>query len=331
MLMQAMVLEAPFQPLKYLEVPLPNYQADEVLVQVEACGLCRTDLHIVDGELNRPKLPLIPGHQVVGRIKSVGHSVSTLKVGDRVGVPWLGYSCGQCEFCLSQRENLCDKAQYTGYQINGGFAEYCVANAQYCFPIPESYPSIQAAPLLCAGLIGYRAYQKVAQAATIGLYGFGAAAHLLCQVAKAKGQSIYAFTKKEDSEGQQFAKSLGAVWAGDSMSQPPCPLDAAIIFAPSGELVPQALKTLKKGGTVVCAGIHMSDIPSFPYENLWGERTICSIANLTRRDGVEFLKLAADISIQTETTRFKLSEANLAIEALRQGVKGAVVIEVATI
>lgn len=329
--MLAMILEKPGTPLKISNIPIPTPKDDQVLIKVSTCGICRTDLHVVDGELTKPKLPLIPGHQIVGEIVGLGKNVKSWSLQDQVGVPWLGYSCGKCLYCQSNHENLCDNAQYTGYDIDGGFAEYCVAYADYCFPIPKSYSAIDAAPLLCAGLIGYRAYRKIETAKRIGLYGFGAAAHILTQVAHKKGQEIYAFTKKGDQKTQAFARSLGATWAGSSEEPPPQLLDAVIIFAPAGELVVDALKVVRKGGTVVCAGIHMSDIPSFPYKILWGERTVSSIANLTRRDGEAFLRLAPEIPIETTVQSFKLTEANEALNALRSGkIQGAAVLVMST-
>lgn len=325
--MRAMVLENKGEPLKMRIVSHPIPKDDEILIKVHACGICRTDLHVVDGELNEPKLPLIPGHQIIGTIVQKGKNVISLNVNDRVGVPWLGYSCGICEFCRSRRENLCDYAKYTGYQIDGGFAEYCVAHANYCFPIPDGYSNAQAAPLLCAGLIGYRAYRKLKDIKRIGIYGFGSAAHILTQVAISNGQEIYAFTRKEDRQAQTFAVKMGAIWAGNSEQIPPVLLDGAIIFAPEGELVPLALKAVKKGSLVICAGIHMSDIPSFSYYLLWGERTLCSIANLTRQDAEEFLNLAPKVPVQTEITTFRLTEVNEALQALRTGqLTGAIVI-----
>jgi len=317
--MRAMVLERPGQPLHLKEVPKPGTGPGELLIRVSACGICRTDLHVVDGELTEPALPLIPGHQIVGRVEAVGAGVAGFDPGQRVGVPWLGGSCGHCRYCLQQRENLCDAARYTGYQINGGFAEYTVADARYCFSLPEAYDDLQAAPLLCAGLIGYRAYRLVETCDTVGLYGFGAAAHILIQVARHRGQQVYAFTRAGDTEAQAFARGLGAAWAGDSLESAPVELDGAIIFAPAGELVPAALRAVRKGGRVVCAGIHMSDIPTFPYEILWGEREICSVANLTRRDGDEFLPLAAQVPVRTTVHRYPLERANEALEDLRQG------------
>ncbi len=317
--MKAMVLEKPRTPLVLRAVEKPAPDDSQLLVKVQACGLCRTDLHVVDGDLTEPKLPLIPGHQIVGVVDEVGKSVAGVNKGDRVGIPWLGYSCGKCEFCLSGRENLCDFAQYTGYQIDGGFAEYTLADPRFCFPIPESYPDLQAAPLLCAGLIGYRSYRKAGEGKAIGFYGFGAAAHILAQVCKHDHRDVYAFTRKGDTEGQAFARKMGAVWVGESAERPPEALDAAIIFAPVGELVPVALKAVKKGGTVVCAGIYMSDIPSFPYRILWEERTICSVANLTRRDGEDFLALAPKVPVRTEVHPYPLEKTNEALEDLRHG------------
>lgn len=317
--MRAMVLEKQGQPLAPTHLAIPRPGPGELLLKVSACGICRTDLHVLDGDLSRPELPLVPGHQIVGRVQSMGPGVSGFSIGDRVGVPWLGASCGHCRYCQGGKENLCDEARYTGYQINGGFAEYTVARRDYCFPLPEQYSDEQVAPLLCAGLIGYRAYRLAGDADSIGLYGFGAAAHILCQVAKAQGKAVYAFTRDGDERSQAFALSLGAAWAGGTGEPPPLELDAAIIFAPAGELVPQALRQVHKGGRVICAGIHMSEIPAFPYEILWGERELCSVANLTRRDGEEFLPLAAGIPVQTHVTRYPLEEANEALEDLRHG------------
>lgn len=325
--MQAMVLENIGAPLRMRVVPDPIPKDNEVLIKIHACGICRTDLHVIDGELKNPKLPLIPGHQIVGVIVGKGKDVISLNINDRVGVSWLGSSCGGCDYCRNGQENLCDYAKYTGYQMDGGFAEYCVAHANYCFPIPDDYSNVQAAPLLCAGLIGYRAYRKVQDLKRIGIYGFGSAAHILTQVAAFKGQEIYAFTQKNDIQAQKFSLSMGAKWAGDSEQTSPVSLDGAIIFAPEGQLIPLALKAVKKGGIVVCAGIHMSDIPSFSYDLLWGERTLCSIANLTRQDGEEFLHLASQLPIHTELTIFSLSEVNEGLQALRTGqAKGAIVI-----
>lgn len=318
-MMRAMIMEKPQQKLVYKEVKKPVPNANELLIKISACGICRTDLHVVDGELTHPKLPLIPGHQIIGTIEQIGSQVTSFQVGQRIGVPWLGGSCETCKFCLSGRENLCEQARFTGYQINGGFAEYCVAHNKFCFPIPDGYSDYQAAPLFCAGLIGYRALLKTASAEHLGIYGFGAAAHILIQVARKQGRKIYAFTSPGDRPAQEFAYQLGAAWAGDSTQKPPHLLDAAIIFAPAGELVPLALKSTEKGGTVVCAGIHMSDIPSFPYEILWGERNLCSVANLTRHDGKEFLSLAPTIPIVTEVHTYPLIEVNEALDDLRHG------------
>jgi propanol-preferring alcohol dehydrogenase len=317
--MRAMVLETQGQKLQPRDVTRPVAGPGQLLLQVRACGICRTDLHVVDGDLQQPALPLIPGHQIVGEVIEVGDGVTGLARGDRVGVPWLGGSCGHCWYCRHEKENLCDHARYTGYQINGGFAEFTAADAAYCFPIPERYSDEQAAPLLCAGLIGYRAYRLVESCRSIGLYGFGAAAHILIQVARHRDQSVYAFTRAGDREAQDFALALGARWAGDSDRPSPAPLDGAIIFAPAGELVPQALRAVRKGGRVVCAGIHMSDIPAFPYEILWGERELCSVANLTRRDGEEFLPLAAQIPVETTVHTYPLEQANEALDDLRHG------------
>lgn len=317
--MRAMVFEQPGRALRLSEVPIPDVGAGQLLLRVSACGICRTDLHVVDGDLHEPHLPLIPGHQIVGVVEQVAAGVDAFQVGQRVGVPWLGGSCGHCAFCASARENLCDDAVYTGYQVNGGFAEYTVADARFCFALPDSFDDRQAAPLLCAGLIGYRAYRRAGDARAIGLYGFGAAAHILIQVAVHRGQQVYAFTRDGDSAAQQFARQLGAVWAGSSTEPPPQPLDAAIIFAPDGDCVPAALRAVSKGGRVICAGIHMSDIPSFPYADLWGERRIESIANLTREDGAEFLPLAAAIPVTTQVHVYPLEQANEALDDLRHG------------
>ncbi len=317
--MRAMVLHRQGEPLRLEDLPRPTPGPGEVLLEVLACGICRTDLHVVDGDLTEPALPLVPGHQIVARVAALGDAVDAFSPGERVGVPWLGSSCGQCRYCGQGRENLCDHARYTGYQINGGFAEYTVARAAYCFPIPRGYDDIQAAPLLCAGLIGYRAYRLVEHCERIGLFGFGAAAHILIQVARHRGQEVYAFTREGDSEAQQFARDLGAAWAGSSSDRAPAELDGAIIFAPAGELVPLALQGVCKGGRVVCAGIHMSDIPAFPYEILWGERELCSIANLTRRDGEEFLPRAAEIPVATTVHPYDLENANAALDDLRAG------------
>jgi propanol-preferring alcohol dehydrogenase len=318
--MRAMVLHKQREPVRLTDLPQPApSRPGEVLIQVRACAVCRTDLHVVDGELPHPKLPLVPGHEIVGVVAAAGEGAERFKPGTRVGVPWLGWTCGTCAFCRTGRENLCERARFTGYTLDGGYAEYTVADERFCFPIPDSYPDAEAAPLLCAGLIGYRALTKTGDARRVGIYGFGAAAHIITQVARFRGREVYAFTRRGDVEGQAFAKSLGAAWAGDSVTLPPEPLDAAIIFAPAGELVPLALRAVGKGGTVVCGGIHMSDIPSFPYELLWQERNVCSVANLTRRDGDEFLALAPRVPVRTTVQTFPLAEANDALARLRAG------------
>lgn len=328
--MRAMLLDAPGTPLRAADIARPTPGPDQVLLRVSACGVCRTDLHVADGELPNPTLPLTLGHEVVGTVVEVGSKVATLEPGARVGIPWLGWACGRCRFCLSGRENLCDMARFTGYQLQGGYAEYAVANARYCFGIPNDFGDAQGAPLLCAGLIGYRALRAAGDAGKIGLYGFGAAAHIVAQVARFEGRRVFAFTKPGDSTAQAFARSLGAEWAGDSTAPAPEPLDAAIIFAPVGALVPTALRAIAKGGTVVCAGIHMSDIPAFPYELLWGERVVRSVANLTRRDGVEFLALAPRVPVRTEIVEYPLERANDALNDLRAGrISGAAVLRVA--
>lgn len=314
-----MMLAEPQQLLRPVDIPIPHPAANQVLLKVEACGVCRTDLHLVDGELPDPKLPIIPGHEIVGRVAAFGANVGAMKLGQRVGVPWLGWTCGTCRHCTAGRENLCDNARFTGYQIHGGFAEYTLADARYCFPLVKDVDAAQAAPLLCAGLIGYRALTMAGEARRIGIYGFGAAAHIICQVARFQGREVHAFTRPGDVESQAFARQLGAVWAGDSDQAPTALLDAALIFAPAGALVPPALRGVDKGGTVVCAGIHMSDIPSFPYAILWGERSIKSVANLTRRDGEEFLALAPQIPVRTEIHRYALVDANEALDDLRHG------------
>lgn len=322
-----MVLEQPGQPLVLRELPVPEPGPGQVLLRVHACGVCRTDLHVVDGELPNPKRPVILGHQIVGQVVQSGPGAERFQRGQRVGVPWLGWTCGECPFCRSGRENLCDRARFTGYTLDGGYAEYVVADERYCFPLPEGYPDEQVAPLLCAGLIGYRALRFTAGAQRIGFYGFGAAAHILTQVAVWQGRAVYAFTRPGDMEGQAFARSLGAVWAGGSDELPPEPLEAAVIFAPVGALVPQALRAVQKGGVVVCAGIHMSDIPSFPYTLLWEERVVRSVANLTRQDGEEFLTLAPQVPVQSEVQLYPLPEANRALEDLRAGrIRGAAVL-----
>ena len=328
-MMRAMVLDGVGEPLRAAEIPVPEPGSEEVLIRVRACAVCRTDLHVVDGELPDPKLPLIPGHQIVGTVERIGDRVDRFAVGDRVGVPWLGYTDGSCRYCLAGRENLCDAARFTGYQIDGGYAGYAAADHRFCFPIPEGYPDLQAAPLLCAGLIGYRSLRATGGAERLGLYGFGASAHIIIQVALHQGRKVFAFTRDGDEEGQGFARQLGAAWAGGSFEAPPEELDAAIIFAPVGALVPAALRAVAKGGVVVCAGIHMSDIPSFPYEILWGERVVRSVANLTRKDGEEFLALAPEVPVRTEVVPFPLEEANEALEALRGGeIRGAAVLVV---
>lgn len=325
--MRAMVLERPGEPLRLQALPVPRPDAGQVLLQVEACGVCRTDLHLIDGELPEPVLPMIPGHEIVGRVVAVGEGITGIARGQRMGVPWLGWTCGHCAYCTGARENLCDEARFTGYQIQGGYAEYTVADARYCFALADALDAAAAAPLLCAGLIGYRALTMAGDARRIGLYGFGAAAHIIAQVAHWQGREVHAFTRAGDSESQAFARQLGASWVGSGAERPPHALDAALIFAPAGELVPAALRTLAKGGTVVCAGIHMSDIPSFPYDILWGERRIVSVANLTRRDGDEFLALAPRVPVRTEITRFALEQANTALARLRSGaLQGAAVL-----
>ncbi len=365
--MRAMILEAPRWPLRPTEVPVPRPGAGQVRIKVEACGICRTDLHVLDGELPHPKLPLIPGHQIVGIVDAVGAAAELEQVapvnaapsagaagatasepgeapapsrapalggwlgapalGARVGIPWLGYTCGCCRYCLSGRENLCDQAKFTGYDLDGGFAEYAVADARFCFSIPAGYPPLQAAPLLCAGLIGYRSLRMTGEAERLGIYGFGAAAHIVTQVARHQGRRVFAFTRPGDVTSQEFAREMGAEWAGDTATAAPEELDAALIFAPAGELVPVALRAVAKGGVVVCGGIHMSDIPSFPYEILWGERTVRSVANLTRQDGLEFLALAPRVPVRTEVEPFALEQAGEALESLRKGhIRGAAVV-----
>jgi alcohol dehydrogenase, propanol-preferring len=328
--MQAMVLTAPGKPLELQELPVPQPGPGQVLLRVHTCGVCRTDLHVVDGELPDPKLPLILGHEIVGTVVKTGEGVEQYRQGDRLGVPWLGHTCGECRYCRQGRENLCDTPRFTGYQIDGGYAEYTVADQRYCFPLPESYRDAEAAPLLCAGLIGYRSYRMIGEGVThLGIYGFGAAAHILIQVAVHQGKKVYAFTRQGDTETQEFAKRLGAVWAGGSETLPPEELDAAIIFAPAGALIPAALRATAKGGIVVSGGIHMSDIPSFPYEILWGERVVRSVANLTRKDGEEFLKIAPAVPVKTEVQLFPLAEANRALDHLRRGLlHGAAVLQV---
>ena len=324
--MRAAILNSPGSPLRLADVPAPEPEAEQVLIRVRACGVCRTDLHVVDGELRDPKLPLIPGHQIVGEVVETGERVERFAPGDRVGVPWLGWTCGRCHYCLSGRENLCDYARFTGYQIDGGYAEYAVADHRFCFPISD-VSDLQAAPLLCAGLIGYRSLKMAGDAERLGLYGFGAAAHIVIQVARHQGRQVFALTRDGDEEAQNFAREMGALWAGGSSQPPPEELDAAIIFAPIGALVPAALGAVAKGGVVVCGGIHMSDIPSFPYEVLWGERIVRSVANLTRRDGEEFLALAPEVPVRTRVAPFPLVEANEALDSLRESrLSGAAVV-----
>jgi propanol-preferring alcohol dehydrogenase len=327
--MKAMVLRRAGERLHKEDVPKPSIEKNQVLVRVKACAVCRTDLHVVDGDLPRPKLPLIPGHEIVGIVEAVGEEVQNIIKGQKVGVPWLGYTCGRCTYCKKGMENLCENALFTGYTIDGGYAEYTAAYESYCFEIPELYPDVQAAPLLCAGLIGYRSLRMTGDTLRIGMYGFGAAAHILVQVARYQGREVYAFTRPGDRRSVDFARKHGAVWAGDSHTLPPYPLDAAIIFAPVGELVPNALRAVRPGGTVVCAGIHMSDIPCFPYNILWREKVLRSVANLTRKDGDEFFKVAPEVPVHTETTVFPLNDANEALDALRQGrIDGAAVLVV---
>ncbi|NLG84261.1 MAG: zinc-dependent alcohol dehydrogenase family protein [Firmicutes bacterium] len=326
--MRATILTEPGRPLVLTELPLPRPGPEQLLLRVLACGVCRTDLHLVDGELPPTRLPIVPGHQIVGEVVDMGEKVTGWAPGTRVGVPWLGWTCGLCRYCRTGRENLCAEARFTGYQIDGGFAEFAVADHRFCFPLPAGYPDLAAAPLLCAGLIGYRALRFAGEAEKIGFYGFGAAAHILVQVARYRGQKVYAFTKPGDREGQDFARALGAVWAGGTDETPPEELEAAIVFAPAGELVPLALRAVARGGVVVCAGIHMRPIPSFPYEILWGERSLRSVANLTRQDGEEFLTLAPRVPVRTEVTVYPLARANEALEDLRQGkIRGAAVLQ----
>lgn len=325
--MRAMVLDKPGTMLYLKDIPIPLPGPGQLRIKVSVCGICRTDLHVVDGELPYPKLPLVPGHQIVGQVEKLGEGVFYPPVGTRVGVPWLGGSCGICLYCKEGRENLCDHAIYTGYQIDGGFAEYCVCQANYCFPLANAYPDLQAAPLLCAGVIGYRALRMSGDAHQLGFFGFGASAHILTQLANFQGREVYAFCRGGDVEAVKFAIAMGAKWAGYSGDMPPSLLDAAIIFASDGSLIPTALKTLKKGGKVVCAGIHMSDIPSFPYSILWEERSVQSVANLTRLDAQEFLKLAPQVPLHTVVTEYPLEKVNVALEDLRQGkFSGAAVI-----
>ena len=325
--MKAMILEEPRQLLQLRNIAEPIAGPGQVLVKVSACGVCRTDLHVVDGELTEPRLPIIPGHEIVGRVAANGPGVDRFIIGDRVGIPWLGHTCGHCVFCRTNQENLCDAPLFTGYQINGGYAEYTVAEADYCFLLPDSYADAAAAPLLCAGLIGFRSLRMAGDAKTLGIYGFGAAAHIVAQVAQFQGRSVYGFTRPGDAAAQAFALSLGCVWAAGSDEVSPVHLDAAIIFAPIGDLVPRAMEAVRKGGTVVLGGIHMSEIPAMPYRLLWGERIVRSVANLTRRDAEEFLDLAASTPIHTEVVPFALSDANAALQDLRSGqLRGAAVL-----
>src|SRR5438034_2795110 len=325
--MRAMMLERPRQPLRAVELPRPKPGAGQVLVRVRACAVCRTDLHVVGGELPEPKLPLIPGHEIVGTVVEKGAEVDRFRIGDRVGAPWLGWTCGVCEYCRAGHENLCDRARFTGYQIDGGYAELTVADQRFCFAIDPCYGDVEAPPLLCAGLIGYRTLRLAGEGERVGLYGFGAAAHILAQLARHQGRRVFAFTRPGDAAAQDFARGLGAVWAGGSDERPPEPLDAALIFAPVGALVPAALAATRKGGTVICGGIHMSDIPAFPYRLLWEERVIRSVANLTRRDAEEFLALAPKAGIRTTTRTYPLAEANQALSDLHTGaLEGAAVL-----
>ena len=324
--MKAMLLDRPGRPLRDAQLPDPVAGRHQVLLRVEACGVCRTDLHLYEGDLERPKLPLVLGHEIVGRVAETGPGVEELTRGQRVGVPWLGGTCGACAYCRRGAENLCDEAVFTGYRVDGGYAEYAVADARYCLPIPDTLAPDHAAPLLCAGLIGYRAY-RMAPGRRLGLYGFGAAAHIIAQIAVHDGREVFAFTRPRDAAGQAFARSLGACWAGGADTLPPEPLDAAILFAPAGELVPQALRAVDKGGVVVCAGIHMSDIPAFPYRLLWEERTVRSVANLTRRDGLDFFTVAPQVPVRTQVERFRLEQADEALQRLKSGrVQGAAVL-----
>jgi propanol-preferring alcohol dehydrogenase len=327
--MRAMVVDRPGQPLRLAELPRGAPGPGQLLVRVAACGVCRTDLHVADGDLPLRRAPIVPGHEIVGRVEAIGTGVEGVAAGSRIGVPWLGWTCGRCRYCASGRENLCDDARFTGYDLDGGYAEYAIADARYCFALPEPYGDAEAAPLLCAGLIGYRALAAAGDARRLGLYGFGAAAHIVCQVAAWQGREVFAFTRPGDAAARAFASKLGARWAGDSGTPPPAPLDAAILFAPVGALVPAALRATAKGGTVVCAGIHMSEIPAFPYELLWGERKVVSVANLTRRDGDEFLRIAPRVPVRTEVETFPLEAANEALARLRAGrIEGAAVLVV---
>ena len=325
-MMRAMQLDKAGTPLRAVERPVPVPGPGELLVEITACGVCRTDLHVADGDLTGP-LPIVPGHEIVGRVAALGEGAAGFALGDRIGIPWLGWACGQCPYCRADRENLCDAPDLTGFTRDGGFATHCLADARFCLPIPARFSDAEAAPLLCAGLIGWRALKLAGEGEAIGLYGFGAAAHILAQIAVWQGRRVHAFTRPGDAAGQDFARSLGCAWAGGSDEPPPEPLDAALIFAPVGALVPAALRHVRKGGRVVCAGIHMSDIPAFPYADLWGERTILSVANLTRADGAEFMAIAAEAPVATHVTTFPLAEANAAMDALRAGeIAGAAVL-----
>jgi propanol-preferring alcohol dehydrogenase len=325
--MSAMILDAPRRPLRLADVPVPEPRAGEVLLRVRACAVCRTDLHVTDGDLPDPKLPLILGHEIVGEVVGRGEGATRFPMGARLGVPWLGRTCGRCRYCRAGQENLCEGARFTGYQIDGGYADYTTADERFCFELPPGYSDLTAAPLLCAGLIGYRALRMAGRAEHLGLYGFGAAAHIVVQVARHQGMKVYAFVRPSDTAARRFALAMGAVWAGDATERPPEDLDAAIVFAPAGELVPAALRVVRRGGTVVCGGIHMTDIPSFPYELLWGERVLRSVANLTRRDGESFLALCREVPIRTEVTAYPLPDANEALNDLRRGkLSGAAVL-----
>ena len=327
--MRVMLLDKPRQPLRLAAVAVPTPGAGQILIRVHACAVCRTDLHVVDGELDQPKLPLVPGHEIVGSVAAMGADVERFRIGDRVGVPWLGWTCGICDFCRSGQENLCAQARFTGYQIDGGYGDYTLADQRFCFALPGGYTDMEAAPLLCAGLIGYRSLRMAGEARRLGLYGFGAAAHIIAQVARWQGRAVFAFTSPGDTEAQTFARELGAVWAGGSDQTPPERLDAAIIFAPVGPLVPAALRAVERGGTVVCAGIHMSPIPSFSYDILWGERVLRSVANLTRRDAEEFLELAPKIPVKSRPLPYPLEQANVALDDLRAGrLQGAAVLQI---
>jgi len=325
--MKSMQVIRPGEPLAAIDADVPTPGAQQVLVRVSACGVCRTDLHVADGDLTDGKRPVVPGHEIVGTVAALGPSVQGLALGQRIGIPWLGHTCGNCSYCRSERENLCPQARFTGYHLDGGYAQYTVADARFCFPLPERYSDAEVAPLLCAGLIGYRALAMAGNAEVLGIYGFGAAAHIVAQIARHQGRTLYAFTRPGDDAGQSFARELGASWTGASDERPPRPMDAVIIFAPAGHLLPLALEATAPGGSVICAGIHMSDIPSFPYRILWGERSVRSVANLTRRDGEEFLALAPRVPVRTEVETFALEDANDALQRLREGrIRGAAVL-----